>query len=152
MPSQKAALRFSHAQGKQQQCHQGGARAADRSPGWPLPAHCVQEPWINGRFPGEGAHRARYLIVFALNFWDGWRQKWGLKIMMLRANSLLPCRGGEQTENQGGRYGCCCVAERENEKTQSLFFDKTFFGLIFLGPFLFLFRNFSRLFAPSFKG
>lgn len=62
-----------------------------------------------------------------------------------------PLRGGEQTENQVGRYRCCCTTRGENEKTQSLFFDKTFFGLVLLGPFLLLLRNFSRLFAPSFK-
>lgn len=39
-----------------------------------------------------------------------------------------PLQGREQTENQVGRYECCCAAGRENEKTQSLFFDKTFLG------------------------
>lgn len=52
-----------------------------------------------------------------------------------------PLQGREQTENQAGRYECCFAAGRENEKTQSLFFDKTFSGLIFLGPFLFLSKN-----------
>lgn len=47
-----------------------------------------------------------------------------------------PLQGREQTENQMGRYDCCCVAGSENEKTQSLFSDKTFFGLNFPRPLL----------------
>lgn len=38
-----------------------------------------------------------------------------------------PLQGREQTENQVGRYGCYCVAGRENEKTVC-FLTKPFLG------------------------
>lgn len=69
--------------------------------------------------------------------------------MMLRANSLLPCRGESKQKTKQVDMGA--IVWQGGKMRKSLFLDKTFFRLIFLGHFLLLFRNFSRLFAPPFK-
>lgn len=71
--------------------------------------------------------------------------------MMLRANSLLPCRGESKQKTKWEGMGAVMSQEGEMRKHKVSFFDKTVFGLIFLGLFLLLCRTISRLFAPSFK-
>lgn len=135
----------------------------NKTPTRPVPRQLTEKPWLvipstlcaravnQWQVPRRGAHPARYLIVFALNFWEGGRQKWGMKIMMLRANSLLPCRGESKQKTKWEGMGAVMSQEGEMRKHKVSFFDKTVFGLIFLGLFLLLCRTISRLFAPSFK-
>lgn len=135
----------------------------NKSPTRPVPGQLTEKPWpaipstlcaraVNQwQVPRRESAPCSLSNCVCTELLRGMETKVGDENNGAEGKQPAPLPGGEQTENQVGRYGWCCVAGRENEKTQSQFFDKTFFGLVLLGPFLLLLRNFSRLFALSFK-
>lgn len=120
----------------------------NKSPSRPVPGQLTEKPWLvipstlcaravnQWQVPRKGSAPCSLSNCVCTELLKGRETKVRDENNDAEGKQPAPLQGREQTENQMGRYDCCCVAGSENEKTQSLFSDKTFFGLNFPRPLL----------------
>lgn len=135
-PSQKAALNSSHPHSKQQNSHQASAKAADRETLAGHSQHIVCKSCESMAGSQERSTPCSLSNCVCTELLRGRETKVGDENNDAEGKQPAPLQGREQTENQMGRYGCCYVTGRGNEKTQSLFFWQNCFWAYFLGPLL----------------